>query len=75
VLFGPGFQNSRDAALLVQRHGGASVDDANEAERRLRFWLTDATARRDAGDFARALVRSGVGAAERSFALVDRLLR
>jgi 3-deoxy-D-manno-octulosonic-acid transferase len=75
VLFGPGFQNNRDAALLVQRHGGASVDDANEAERRLRFWLTDATARRDAGDFARALVRSGVGAAERSFALVERLLR
>jgi 3-deoxy-D-manno-octulosonic-acid transferase len=75
VLFGPRFQGSRDAALLVQRHGGASVADAAEAERRLRFWITDPTARRDAGDFARALVRSGVGAAERSFALVDRLLR
>jgi 3-deoxy-D-manno-octulosonic-acid transferase len=75
VLFGPRFQDSRDAALLVQRHGGASVADAAEAERRLRFWITDPTARRDAGDFARALVRSGVGAAERSFALVDRLLR
>lgn len=75
VLFGPRFQDSRDAALLVQRHGGASVADAAEAERRLRFWITDPTARRDAGDFARALVRSGVGAAERSFSLVDRLLR
>lgn len=75
VLFGPRFQDSRDAALLVQRHGGASVADAAEAERRLRFWITDPTARRDAGDFAHALVRSGVGAAERSFALVDRLLR
>ncbi len=75
VLFGPRFQDSRDAALLVQRHGGASVADAAEAERRLRFWITDPTGRRDAGDFARALVRSGVGAAERSFALVDRLLR
>jgi 3-deoxy-D-manno-octulosonic-acid transferase len=75
VLFGPRFQNSRDAALLAQRHGGASVSDAAEAERRLRFWITDARGRREAGDFARALVRSGVGAAERSFALVDRLLR
>ena len=75
VLFGPRFQNSRDAALLAQRHGGASVADVAEAERRLRFWITDPTARREAGDFARALVRSGVGAAERSFALVERLLR
>jgi 3-deoxy-D-manno-octulosonic-acid transferase len=75
VLYGPRFQNSRDAALLAQRHGGAPVADAAETERRLRFWITDATARREAGDFARALVRSGVGAAERSFALVDRLLR
>ena len=75
VLFGPRFQNSRDAALLAQRHGGASAGDVAEAERRLRFWITDATARREAGDFARALVRSGVGAAERSFALVERLLR
>ncbi len=75
VLFGPRFRDSRDAALLVQRHGGASVADAAEAERRLRFWITDPRARREAGDFARALVRSGVGAAERSFALVGRLLR
>jgi 3-deoxy-D-manno-octulosonic-acid transferase len=75
VLFGPRFQNSRDAALLAQRHGGTSVADAAETERRLRYWITDASARREAGDFARALVRSGVGAAERSFSLVDRLLR
>lgn len=75
VLFGPRFQNSRDAALLAQRHGGAAIGDTAEAERRLRFWLTDPGGRREAGDFARALVRSGVGAAERSFALVDRLLR
>ncbi len=75
VLFGPRFQNSRDAALLAQRHGGAAVADTTEAERRLRFWITDSAARREAGDFARALVRSGVGAAERSFSLVDRLLR
>jgi len=74
VLFGPRFQNSRDAALLAQRHGGATIGDTAEMERRLRFWLTDPRARREAGDYARALVRSGVGAAERSFALVERLL-
>jgi hypothetical protein len=46
-----------------------------ELVRRLRFWMADPSARREAGDYARALVRSGVGAAERSFELVDRLLR
>ena len=75
VLFGPRHEASRDAALLSQRGAGAAV--ANEAElcRRLRLWITDASARREAGDYARALVRSGVGAAERSFELVDRLMR
>lgn len=75
VLFGPRFENSRDAALLAQRGGGASVANEAELTRRLRLWTTDATARREAGDYARALVRSGIGAAERSFELVNRLLR
>lgn len=75
VLFGPRHENSRDAALLAQRGGGAWVSDDAELTRRLRVWLTDATARREAGDYARALVRSGIGAAERSFELVERLLR
>jgi hypothetical protein len=43
--------------------------------RRLRLWTTESAARHEAGDYARALVRSGIGAAERSFELVDRLLR
>jgi 3-deoxy-D-manno-octulosonic-acid transferase len=75
VLFGPRFANSRDAALLSQRGGGASVATTADLARRLRTWTTDASERRDAGDYARALVRSGVGAAERSFELVNRLLR
>jgi 3-deoxy-D-manno-octulosonic-acid transferase len=75
VLFGPRFDGSRDAALLAQRGGGVSV--ANEADmvKRLRTWTEDVAARREAGDYARALVRSGIGAAERSFELVNRLLR
>jgi 3-deoxy-D-manno-octulosonic-acid transferase len=75
VLFGPRHDNSRDAGLLVQRRGGAAVETESELTRRLRLWSTDVAARREAGNFARALVRSGVGAAERSFELVDRLVR
>jgi len=75
VLFGPRHDNSRDAALLEQRGGGVSAVNASDLARRLRGWATDAAARREAGNYARALVRSGVGAAERSFELVERLLR
>jgi 3-deoxy-D-manno-octulosonic-acid transferase len=75
VIFGPRNDNSRDAALLEQRGGGLSVSSDVELTRRLRFWSTDAAGRREAGNSARALVRSGIGAAERSFELVDRLLR
>jgi 3-deoxy-D-manno-octulosonic-acid transferase len=75
VLFGPRNDNSRDAALLMQRAGGAAVASESELARRLRLWSTDVAARREAGNFARALVRSGVGAAERSFELIDRLVR
>lgn len=75
VIFGPQHHGSRDAALLAQRGGGVSISNDVDLSRRLRVWITDLSARRDAGDYARALVRSGVGAAERSFELVDRLLR
>jgi 3-deoxy-D-manno-octulosonic-acid transferase len=75
VLFGPRHDNSRDATLLEQRGGGVAVSGATDLARRLRGWVSDATARREAGNYARALVRSGVGAAERSFELVERLLR
>jgi 3-deoxy-D-manno-octulosonic-acid transferase len=75
VVFGPRYESSRDAALLVQRGGGASASTESELTRRLRFWVTDTASRREAGDYARALVRSGVGAAERSYELVERLLR
>jgi 3-deoxy-D-manno-octulosonic-acid transferase len=75
VLFGPRNESSRDAALLSQRGGGAVVTTDAELARRVRLWATDASARREAGDYARALVRSGIGAAERSFELIDRLLR
>jgi 3-deoxy-D-manno-octulosonic-acid transferase len=74
VVFGPRHEMSRDAVLLAQRGGGVSVSSGQELARRLRTWLTNTGARREAADYARALVRSGVGAAERSFALVAKLL-
>jgi 3-deoxy-D-manno-octulosonic-acid transferase len=75
VLFGPKHENSRDAGLLAQRGGGAAVSTDADIMRRARAWITSTASRREAGDSARALVRSGLGAAERSFELVNRLLR
>jgi 3-deoxy-D-manno-octulosonic-acid transferase len=75
VIFGPRHESSRDATLLSQRGGGVSVANETDLCRRLRLWTTDEPMRRDAGNYARALVRSGIGAAERSYELIDRLLR
>jgi 3-deoxy-D-manno-octulosonic-acid transferase len=75
VLFGPRHANSRDASLLIARGGAVSVRDAASLEVSLARWIDDPVARRAAGDAARAVVREGLGAAERSFALVDALMR
>jgi 3-deoxy-D-manno-octulosonic-acid transferase len=74
VLFGPRHGASRDAAMLIERGGGFSVSSANEIETSVVALFADSAARRAAGDQARALVESGLGAAERSVALVERLL-
>ena len=75
VLFGPRHTNSRDASLLIARGGAASVSDAASVEASLAMWIDDPSARRAAGDAARDVVREGLGAAERSFALVAALMR
>jgi 3-deoxy-D-manno-octulosonic-acid transferase len=74
VLFGPRCHDSRDAGLLIARGGAVSVTTDADLSRRLGAWIRDGSLRREAGNVARALVRSGVGAAERSFELVARLL-
>ena len=74
VLFGPRHSNSRDAGLLISTGGGASEITEAGLESRLRSWLTDDTARTVAGRAARDLVEGGLGAAERSWALVANLL-
>jgi 3-deoxy-D-manno-octulosonic-acid transferase len=74
VLFGPRFQSSRDASLLLDAGGAESVVDASSLERTVERWLTDADARRAAGASARAVVRGGLGAADRSYDLVAELM-
>ena len=74
VLFGPRHGGSRDARLLTECGGGFPVRSAAEASARLTALLTDEGARSTAGRAASALVESGLGAADRSANLVERLL-
>jgi len=74
VLFGPRHHASRDALLLLRDGGGRSVADLASLTDALVTWLEDPIARRAAGGSARALVEKGIGAAERSLRVVERLL-
>ena len=74
VLFGPRHANSRDAGLLANAGGGAAVGDAAALAIVLRRWLAQPSEAAAAGVRARALVRAGLGAARRSFELVEALL-
>ena len=74
VLFGPRHDKSRDAGKLMEAKGGASIKGEIDLELRLRDWLGSLAARDLAGAAAKSMVQSGVGAAERSFALVSSLL-
>ncbi|MGQ0767509.1 MAG: 3-deoxy-D-manno-octulosonic acid transferase [Gemmatimonadota bacterium] len=74
VIFGPRHQNSRDPALLLAAGGAAAFTDAAAAARVITGWFADPATARAAGDRAREVVRQGLGAAERSFDLVLRLI-
>ena len=74
VVFGPRHEASRDAGLLIAAGGGAAAGDAAALAGVLGQWLGDASARDAASTAARTLVERGLGAAERSLALVTRLL-
>ena len=74
VLFGPRNTSSRDAALLVRCEGGRAVSGTSSLADVLSHWFGDAAARAAAGARAAAMVRGGLGAAERSLAVVEALL-
>jgi 3-deoxy-D-manno-octulosonic-acid transferase len=74
VLFGPGGRTNRDAVLLRESGGGVEVDDTPALTTQLDTWLSDDGARARAGAAARETVQRGLGAAERSLALVESLL-
>lgn len=74
VAFGPRCERSRDAMLLAKAGGGIAAPSATALAGALIGWLRADENRRAAGDRAMAVVRSGLGAADRSTRLVERLL-
>jgi 3-deoxy-D-manno-octulosonic-acid transferase len=74
VVFGPQHENSRDAGLLIAAGGASTETTPRTLAELLRRWRTRDTLRRHAGDAARDVVRRGLGADERAWALVRELL-
>ena len=70
VLFGPRWQGSRDARLLLEAGAAVAARDRQELGAALARWLQDETARATAAAAARAVVDRGQGAADRSLQLV-----
>jgi 3-deoxy-D-manno-octulosonic-acid transferase len=76
VVFGPRWQTSRDAALLLDAGAGVALPAGFRRAvaalaARWNDWIVDARGREEAGSRALAVVREGVGAAERNAALVE----
>jgi 3-deoxy-D-manno-octulosonic-acid transferase len=74
VLFGPLHGNSRDAGLLLEVEGAVAVRDHQDASDGMTHWLASSEAARRAGRAAQDLVQAGLGAAERTFELMEGLL-
>ena len=74
VLFGPRHGNSRDAGLLLAARGAEAVTDEATLTEALRIVLTEPDTRARASAAALQVVQAGLGAADRSTALVERLV-
>jgi len=75
VIVGPRHEDNRDARLLVAAGGAFRCANASAIESRIRRWLDTPVSLSQARAAAREVVRSGLGAAERSLELVEALLR
>lgn len=74
VLFGPRYDMSREAELLLAKGGAMSVTSAQALRDAIERWLRDPVARVAAGHSARALVESERGATQRSVQLIEQLM-
>ena len=74
VIFGPRHQRSRDAALLIAAGAARSCRDAADIEQTMGVWLSEPALRREVGASGAALVERSRGAAERSLAIIERLM-
>jgi 3-deoxy-D-manno-octulosonic-acid transferase len=76
VAVGPHWHMSRDATLLIERGGAValSADGRHQLHSQWLVWHHDPAARSKAGAAGKRLVREGRGAAERTTALVKKLV-
>ena len=80
VLFGPRWKESRDAGLLLAGGGAVALEELGTTEtveelcETWEQWLADERERSGRGARALAVVRAGAGAADRTAALVERLV-
>ncbi|HKG33568.1 MAG TPA: hypothetical protein VKB22_07540, partial [Gemmatimonadales bacterium] len=80
VLFGPRWQNSRDAELLLQAGAARALTHgrvgpaAQALQRQWQSWISDDGARATQGAKAREVVNSGMGASEQTADLLARLI-
>jgi len=80
VAFGPRWRNSRDAGLLLEARGATELRQygsraaAAALHRQWEGWIADDPGRRSQGQRARAVVERGLGASERSAAMLAELI-
>jgi 3-deoxy-D-manno-octulosonic-acid transferase len=74
VVFGPRHSNSRDAGLMIAADAAVAANNEHSLQQALAHFLTASGERAAAGARAKAFVKAGLGAAERSVKLVERLL-
>ncbi len=74
VAFGPQHRRSRDASVLIEHDAARDVRDTAQLAHVLGTWLSNPAVAIATGDSGRDVVQRGLGAAERSCALVESLL-
>ncbi|MGH7498048.1 MAG: 3-deoxy-D-manno-octulosonic acid transferase [Gemmatimonadales bacterium] len=74
VAFGPRWQESRDAGLLLSAEAAATVNGAESLAEIWMGWLGDESRRAAMGARARTVVQNGLGAARRSAEMLAELI-